>query len=70
MMWEYSKAATVYALTMILSALASRYHLTTDQSQLLSNDVWAVAAGIAALFTGAGGVYLHGQAAKMQPPNQ
>ena len=49
-------------LTAALSWAASRYHLSADQVTAIGADVGTVVAM-------AYGIYSHGQAAKMAPPN-
>lgn len=62
MMWEYSKALGAYSATWFLGFIGSRYHLNAEQMAAITADVMAVATAVY-------GVYSHGQAAKMMPPN-
>lgn len=60
-MLEALKAAGMYALTAIITAIATRYHLTGEQQAALTADVAALAAA-------ASGVILHYIAYQKEPP--
>lgn len=58
---EVLKAAAMYFLTSAMTAVATRYHLTGDQTAAITADVVALGSGVV-------GVALHWIAFKTVPP--
>lgn len=58
---EILKAAAMYLLTSAMTALATRYHLTGEQTAAITADVVALGSGVV-------GVALHWVAYKSVPP--